>query len=202
MRKRAFGKGRALALMALILIALLLTGAMCWYSFIYRPAQERLGVQGGKREAAALKGSIHQMTEEEIQEALDHIIEEGMFRISIASHIIVTEDGMAQLQIENNPSNRYLMKVQIFLDETGEEIYGTDLIDPGYYIQEAELDRALAPGEYAATAIFTALYPDNGDIVGTAGANVVIRVFAGSTVPTPEPTSAPEGTPEKEAARR
>lgn len=187
--KKARENRATAVLLALILVAVLLIGAAGYYFLVDRPARRQSGAMGGVREAAALQGSLQNMSEEEIQAALDSIIEEGMFRISIASDIVAEEDGMAELRIENNLTNRYLMKVNIYLDETGEEIYATDLIDPGYYIQQAELDRHLEPGQYAATAVFTALYPDTGEIVGTAGANVTLHVFAASQTPTPSPTT-------------
>lgn len=117
-----------------------------------------------------------------------------MFRISIASNIIAIEDGLADVRIENNLQNRYVMQVTIALDETGEEIYRTGLIDPGYYIQQAEFSKHLDPGEYDATAVFTALYPDTEEIVGTVGANVKIHVFPSGTTPTPIPTATPAPT--------
>ncbi len=183
-------------LLVLIIVALLLGGAAGYYFLVYQPAHQAKQVKGGQREAAALQGSLQVMTEEEIQEALNHIVEEGMFRISIASNIIAIEDGMAEMRIENNMTNRYVMQVDILLDETKDVIYSTALIDPGYYIQEAQFDKHLDPGEYNATAIFTALYPDTEDVVGTAGANVKIHVFAKGV---PLPTATPEPTPEPTA---
>jgi len=169
-------KGMMKTLIILILVLLLLIGGVLCYFFVIRPNSR--GIKGGQREADALKGSLSVMSDEEIQQALNDIVEEGMFRISIASNIIAIEDGKAQLRIENNIQNRYIMQVSIYLDENGEEIYSTNLIDPGYYIQEAELDKHLDPGEYQATAIFTALYPDTEEIVGQAGAQVTIHVYA------------------------
>lgn len=188
-----------IAVILLLVFVLLLGALVCWF-LILKPNAEK-EVKGGQREAEALQGSIHHMTEEEIQEALNNIVEEGMFRISIASDIIAIEDGKAQLRIENNLQNRYVMQVSIYLDDTGEEIYSTDLIDPGYYIQEAELDEHLEPGEYAATAVFTALYPDTEEIVGTVGANVTIHVYPDANAvptPTPTPTASPSPTPAAE----
>ena len=176
----------------LLVFVLLLGGALCWF-LIIKPNMEK-GVKGGQREADALQGSINHMTEEEIQKALNDIVDEGMFRISIASDIIAIENGKAELRIENNIQNRYIMQVSIYLDENGKEIYSTDLIDPGYYIQSAELDKHLEPGTYAATAIFTALYPDTEEIVGTAGANVKIHVFENANA-VPTPTAVPSPTP-------
>ena len=184
-------------IVVLILLFMLLLGGVLAYFLVIQPAQGKQ-VKGGQREAEALKGSLKVMTEEEIQEALNNIVEEGMFRISIASNIIAVEDGPAEVRIENNLQNRYVMKVDLYLDETGEEIYATDLIDPGYYIQETKFHKHLDPGEYDATAIFTAFYPDTEEIVGTVGAQVKIHVFA--TKPTPTPTATPTPTPSETPA--
>lgn len=182
-------------LIALIVVFVLVLGGLLYYIMVIQPGSEQpREVVGGKREAEALKGSLEVMTDEEIQQALDNMVEEGMFRISIASSIIALENGPAEVRIENNLSNRYTMQVRIVLAESGEEIYSTDLIDPGYYIKSTKFDKYIAPGEYPATAIFTALYPDTGEIVGTVGANVTLHVFANAT-PTPSPTPVPTETP-------
>ena len=183
-------------LIILLLLLVLLLGAVVFYLVAVQPTMQKQ-VTGGQREAAALQGSLNIMTEEEIQEALNNTVEEGMFRISIASNIVAIEDGMAEIRIENNLQNRYIMQVTLTLDETGEEIYRTGLIDPGYYIQSAKFDKHLDPGEYEATAVFTALYPDNENIVGTVGANVKIHVLPKNATPTPSPspTPAPTATP-------
>ena len=192
-------------LLVFIIITLLLGGVACYYFLIYRPNHTARTVVGGKREAEAIQGSIQMMTEEEIQEALNHIVEEGMFRISIASTILAEENGKAEVRIENNITNRYIMQVTLYtttLNEfTGEtiqeEIYRTDFIDPGYYIPEAKLDKHLLPGIYEGLAIFTAHYADTEEIAGTAGAKVRIMVYPDGQVPTatPEPTPTPTPTP-------
>ena len=193
------GKTLLAVLIALLLVMLLLGGALLYF-LVLRPEKSR-EVKGGQREASALQGSIHQMTEEEIQQALNNIVEEGMFRISIASDILAEEDGEAEVRIENNLSNRYVMQVTLYAyvpdEKTGAtnevEIYRTDLIDPGYYIQTTPFDKHLDPGEYDALAVFSALYPDTEELVGTAGAQVKLYVFPKGAVPepTPEPSPAP-----------
>ena len=185
--------GMIIVIIVLLLVFALLLGGVLYYFLAYAPSHK--GVKGGQREAAALQGSLNIMTEEEIQKALNEIVEEGMFRISIASTIIGVENGEAEMRIENNMTNRYIMQVSIYLDETGEEIYATDLIDPGYYIQSAPFDKQLEPGEYEATAIFTALYPDTEEIVGTAGAQVRIIVYPSGVTPAPTPTPTPTPAP-------
>lgn len=198
-------------LLILIIVALLLGGAAGYYYLIYKPNHAVKTVVGGKREADAIQGSIQMMTEEEIREALNHMVEEGMFRISIASTILAEENGRAEVRIENNITNRYIMQVTLYTltpdERTGEqiqeEIYRTDFIDPGYYIPEAKLDKHLLPGIYEGLAIFTAHYADTEEIVGTAGTNVRIMVYPDGQVPTatpePTPTPTPTATPNPSA---
>ena len=192
-------RGVLIIIIALLLVFILLLAGLLYYFMVLEPAKHnKKEIKGGQREAAALQGSINVMTEEEIQEALANTIREGMFRISIASEIFAIEGGDAQVRIENNLSNRYIMQVTIYRDDTGEEIYATDLIDPGYYILNAKLDVDVPSGEYDVTAVFTALYPDTEEIVGTAGANVKLYVFPRGTrlsTYTPAPTPTPTPTP-------
>ena len=190
-----------IGIVILILVFLLLLSGVLYYFLAYVPNQSK-NIVGGKREAEALQGSLNLMTEAEVQDELNRIVEEGMFRISIASTIVAWEDGTAQVRIENNENNRYVMQVSIYLDETGEEIHATDLIDPGYYIAETVLDKPLERGEYDATAIFTALYPETEEIVGTAGAKVQFVVFRTGETPPPSPTPSPtpEPTPSAESS--
>lgn len=62
------------------------------------------------------------------------VVDEGMFNISINTTPTFT-NGKAEgpLQIENVPGNQYLMQVQITLDDTGELIYQTGLIEPNHH---------------------------------------------------------------------
>jgi len=96
-------------IIVLLLVFMLLLGGVLYYFLAYQNAHK--GVKGGQREAAALQGSLRVMSEEEIQEELNKIVEEGMFRISIASTIIGVENGEAEMRIENNVTNRYIMQV-------------------------------------------------------------------------------------------
>ena len=171
---------------------LLLGGVLYYFLMVRKPAIPQATPQGGKREGEALKGSLNVMTPEEIQEALDNIIEEGMFRISIASKIVAYEDGRATVNIENNLQNRYVMQVSIYLNGSNEEIYATDLIDPGYYIKDTRFNRSMRQGEYDALAVFTAYYPDTEEVVGTVGAEVKIFVLPNDVTKPPQSTPAAE----------
>ena len=102
-----------------------------------------------------------------------------MFNISINT-APTFENGKAEgpLQIENVPGNRYLMQVLITLDDTGELIYETGLIEPNHHIQSAKLDVELEKGEYLATAVFNAYDPETEEYIGSAGAKLTITVLS------------------------
>jgi cytoskeletal protein RodZ len=114
-----------------------------------------------EREVAAKLGQLDGKSEAEIQAELNRVIEEGMFHISINTTPVFA-DGSAEgnLEIENVPGNRYLMRVEIKLDDTGETVYSTKFMEPNTHIQRAALDTRLEKGEYPATATFYAYDQD------------------------------------------
>ncbi|WP_139651364.1 hypothetical protein [Raoultibacter phocaeensis] len=125
----------------------------------------------------AQTGQAPYKTQEEIQAELDRVVEEGMFNISIAS-LIEFPDGTSPgiAYIENVPGNRYLMQVKIVLDDAGETVYESKAIKPGSYIESVILAADLEPGDYAATATFSALDPETRESVGQAAAKVTLSV--------------------------
>ena len=212
-------------LFTIIALVVALAGLTAWY-FLYESKKNES--QFGSRDVNALKGRVTTLSDEEILEELNQIVDENMFNISIASQVAVYGNPqVAELRIENKDINRYLMQVDIMLDEIDEEapqdsaeggqtpvqssaptvhptrspeerlVYRSLIIDPGYYIPAAELRIPLEPGEYSATALFTAIYPDDETEVGKVAAKIMLFVLnQGETPePTPMPTPTPEPTP-------
>lgn len=126
---------------------------------------------------AGVLGQLDGKTAEEIQQALDEFVEEGMLNISIAATVRF-EDGTSEgeFRIENSPSNRYLMQVDIARNDNGQVIYSSDPIEPNYHIQYGRLNTDLPAGQYECTATFYALDNETREIVGNAAANVTIIV--------------------------
>ncbi|WP_165252909.1 hypothetical protein [Adlercreutzia sp. ZJ304] len=166
-RKRKHGAGFwigiIVAIVALILAALLAFN-MC--------------SGGGRGARQGDQGQLAGKTDAEIQAELDRVVEEGMFNISIAS-VIEFENGTApgEVRIENVPNNRYLMRVEVVRDDTGEVIYTTDYVEPNHHIQTDTLDVALPAGTYDCTANFFAYDMETEDEVGQAAAKVVVKVL-------------------------
>ena len=172
MEEKTKKNGNAVKWVFLVII-LILMGVIAW--LLLRPAEKPAGLA---RAAGAQLGQLEGKTEEEIQKELNRIVDEGMFNISINT-APTFENGGAEgpLMIENVPGNRYLMQVQITLDDTGELIYETGLIEPNHHIQNAKLDVELGKGEYLATAVFNAYDPETEEYIGSAGAKLTITVL-------------------------
>ena len=187
--RRARQRKRTLKIIAVYLILLLVLAAafFVWVFLDTEPEYDRY-----QFDTAAMEGRIQTMTEEEIQQELNRVVEEGMFNISIASSIVFeSPTAQGQARIENVPSNRYHMQVTIALDETGETVYASNLIRPGYSIEYITLNRQLPPGEYNATAVFSAITQQEMQLFGQAAAQIKLYVMdENGRVPTPTPLPA------------
>ena len=159
-------------LVVLILLLLLLIGLVV--GFVVVPALRGSG-KNSFFDPNAKSGNLPGLTEEEIQAELDKIVEEGMFNISIAS-VVTVENGQADIRIENIAANHHNMTVAITLDGDDEPIYQSAGLAPGQYIETAPLTRTLDPGEYTATALFTAYNLDTLAQEGQAAARITIIV--------------------------
>lgn len=138
------------------------------------------GAGGFGYDPSSQAGQVPTKTPEEMQAELDRMVEEGMFNISIASTVDFPAPGEpGTAYIENVPANRYDMQVSIALDGTGETVYESGAVAPGNYIECIRLNKALAPGNHAATATFTALDRDTHEKVGQAAARVTLAVREG-----------------------
>ncbi len=133
--------------------------------------------QYSSKEGVGELGQLEGKTAEEIQQALDNYVEEGMLNISIAA-VVTFENGDAEgeLRIENSPANHYLMQVDIARNDNGQIIYSSDPIEPNYHIQYGKLNTDLPAGTYECTATFYALNMDTREVEGQAAANVTIVV--------------------------
>lgn len=160
---------RFVLIAAAVVAALVLVGVGVWW---FGQSQ-----QDDFFDQNAILGQAPYKTPEEIQAELDRIVEEGMFNISIAS-VIEFPDGTTPgtAYIENVPGNRYVMKVTITLDDTGETVYESKGLKPGSYIEDITLTKDLEPGNYAATATFSALDTDSLEEIGKAAAKVTLSI--------------------------
>lgn len=141
----------ALILLLLLLLIAAIGAGIFFYLKSQQPQKGRLA-----RDEDALGGMLPGKTEAEIQDLLAQKVEEGMVDVSIKGQPVFEYNGKkGLLGIENLETNHYSFQVDVLLNDTGDIIYHSGLIDPGYYIEYVELDKELEAGQYEATAVFT-----------------------------------------------
>lgn len=168
-RRKWAPRRAALALYALLLTAAAVLIGMRWTGGAYRLAPN-----------AAPVPEQHGMSLAEMQEQLQDQTDGSAFRLRINTRPTVV-DGQADILLENPVENGMDLRVTITLDADGGVIYESPDLIPGAQILQAELLQQLPPGEYRATAQFTALDPETGEEVSTPGG---VELVLTAVVPT------------------
>lgn len=164
------GKKRAL-IIAAILLLLILTIVVCYFLFTKEDDNDLL------YDDNATAGILPGVDVDERRKELQNLLDRSMIAFSInTSPVFLNGTAKGNLLIENPGNNAKLLKVSIKIDDTEEEIYSSNFLKPGTYIESVALDKVLEKGTYEATAYFLAYDEDNGEFIGQTGAQITITV--------------------------
>lgn len=156
----------------LILLLLILVGVGVFIAWkISRP------VYNDRLEPNAVVGSMPGKSAEQIAADLTQQVKETEVAFSI-NVVPVFETGTAKGNIlfENPQSNKKLTRVELTLDETGEMLYKSGLLEPGSYVPSAKLLKDLEPGSYTCTATIFAYKLEDESYIGKVAAAVTVTV--------------------------
>ena len=123
------------------------------------------------------EGVIPGYTEEQIKEILQRKADESTFSFEINSRpIFKNGESEGNIRIANPPYNKYLITVEIKLDDNNKIVFKSGEILPNHYIEYAKLNRKLKAGEHNATATINAYDTESGEYKGTSAAKLIIKV--------------------------
>lgn len=129
-------------------------------------------------DSRAIMGSLPipeevKQTNDEEPSTLENIVIDyfNVFINSNPKYIDCSMDG--DVRIENPESNKYGLIVKFQVITTGDVVYVSGVIPPGYYVETAPLSYELEAGKYPTEAICYAVDMETSDIV----ANASIRIF-------------------------
>lgn len=123
------------------------------------------------------EGIIPGYTEEQIKEILQRKADESTFSFEINSRpIFKNGESEGNIRIANPPYNKYLITVEIKLDDNNKIVFKSGEILPNHYIEYAKLNRKLKAGEHNATATINAYDTESGEYKGTSAAKLIIKV--------------------------
>ncbi len=135
-RKRGY-KGRYLILTSLLLALCVLLLRSC-------------GVLKQPSPLVAYEEKVNEITEidySEQQDALNAIVEEGKMNVNYSSKAIFDGKMSESFNIKNIQNNHHPIVFEL-LDESGECIYLSKRIAPGYEMNSIELEKELPAGEH------------------------------------------------------
>ena len=163
----------------LLLLLLLLCLACGGGYYIWKSSQPKSKYE---TDLNALAGFLPGKTEEEIQNELNRIIEEGYFNASINGEMTLA-NGSLDVHIENVPANHYDERVEVYLypdpndTQNAELIYESGIIKIGFYIEDGKAKTSVKPGKYLGKAVFYAIMPDETqEEIGKTILDVLIEV--------------------------
>ena len=88
----------------------------------------------------------------------------------------VFENGEGDLEIENPVENRYLMAVEITLENSNDVIFRSGYLKPNQGIKKAELDLPLEAGTYNAVAYFCAVNFESYELLGMLEQEITLTI--------------------------
>lgn len=148
------------------------TIAVCFFLFYQKTLETSLQFEDN-----ATTGIMPGIDLAERQKELQNILDENMIAFSInTTPVFLNGTSEGNLLIENPENNAKLIKVSIKINDTSEEIYSSNFIKPGTYIENARLDKILEKGIYNATAYFTAYEEETAKYIGQTGAGITLVV--------------------------
>lgn len=130
-----------IGILIFLIILLILILFRCSYNFAPPSTDSRIE-----------QGIIDLISKKEAQQLVNDAVEQGMFQVFMNTDITISSENEANLLIQNNESNPYPAYVEIYKDK--ELLYKSDIIPPGYKLEQDKLERDLDPGIYNCTAYF------------------------------------------------
>ena len=126
---------------------------------------------------SALKGSLPNMTEDEIKEQMQKEADASRFSFKINSRpVFSSSNGEGNLNIENPNHNVYPFVVQIFLNDNQEKVYDSGGIFPNHHIDTAKLTELVDTGEHAATAYICIYDPETKEYLGKSAVSLTLVI--------------------------
>lgn len=154
-----------------IILLIALTVLICYLIFSRKDSPDLL--YDDNATVGVLPGIDVDERRKQLQETLDR----SMIAFSInTSPVFLNGTAKGNLLIENPGNNAKLLKVSIKIDDTKEEVYASNYLKPGTYIESVALDKVLEKGTYDATAYFLAYDEADGEYIGQTGAQITITI--------------------------
>lgn len=116
------------------------------------------------------------LEEDAVRDLRNQALMENMQHVSMERQIFVEAAGAeGTAGISNSKESAFLCTLALIRDATGEIIYESGLIEPGYYIEAVRLGGELKKGYYPCTAVWS-FYTEEEEYAGEAAWKIVVII--------------------------
>lgn len=116
------------------------------------------------------------MEAEEARDLRNRQLIQSMDYVAIEQEIYFDHsDAPGEARIFNNKESAFGCTVTLIRDATGEEIYHSDIIEPGHFIESIHLKSRLKQGYYPCTVIWS-FYMENDEYIGETARKTVVVI--------------------------
>lgn len=172
-KKQVEAQNKRKKIIAAVAVLLLLVGGGVTYKyFSAQPETQLIGgnfLPDGK--------DAKEMSEKELAEAAQKAVDDSQFTLSLLPEASFP-DGKSKgnIYIRNEVQNAYPISVEVVDNETGDVIYESGAIQPGYEITEGTLSKDLDKGIYTCTAKVSIYDPKTKEYKGQTAAEMEVEV--------------------------
>ncbi|MFW8054161.1 hypothetical protein [Vagococcus fluvialis] len=159
-------------IIASIVLLLLLVGGGIAYKVMNKPSNQIMGgnfLPEGK--------DAKQMSKEELAKAAQKAVDESEFTLSILPEASFP-DGKSKgnIYIKNEANNAFPISVEVVENKSGDVIYESGAIEPGFEVTEGTLSKDLPKGKYECTAKVSIYDPKTKEFKGQTAAEMEVEV--------------------------
>lgn len=159
-------------IMLLILLLLLSIGGGITYKIMSKPKNQVIGgnfLPEGK--------DAKQMSKQELEKAAQKAVDESEFTLNILPEASFP-DGKSPggIYIKNELNNAFPISVEVVENKSGDVIYESGAIEPGFEVTEGTLSKDLAKGKYECTAKVSIYDPKTKEFKGQTAAEMEVIV--------------------------
>lgn len=174
------GKGGRAVIIVGIIIIILLLAVIAILLLRNRASDVPDETQNVTDERPSVRMVEDEESAEDIMNQMREEVREGMFECQMSMNWSF-ENGQAESKdayVANSTNNTYPIYFDVYLDGTEELVYSSPVIPVGANLHDFALDKALGPGEYKATVMYTLIRDEESqEEISQAGFVITINVL-------------------------
>jgi cytoskeletal protein RodZ len=184
-KEKGDGRKKVIIAVVAVVVVLLISTISVMAALLVKTNKEKEAAIAAKVEAEPANEPRKVITPDTAEEVIEEIIADSKIDQNIPQSYTVTQNstwtfanGTATSQdayVENDKENETAIYFDLIVDETGERVYSSPVLELGAVLENFALDKPLSKGEYECTVEYHLIDDDQNTLTTTnIGVNVVV----------------------------